>query len=422
MTVVRRQSKTLHDSDPSRRHAAQFGCWRELGPRTETCIWSRAHSARDAASMTRRRRTGSGCEHNNTIGLPPVPPAATALGDAETCPALLIRGLVPAQFLHKFPIPDTPLFGCGEAATSDIIASHPGERTMVAFVDASGGCYAPDTRHRLVGTAAIILDFPGDAWSDIENMSIQQLLDKTASTQHDFDEEETEHSTEPLSRALRKPSRCGQAGCKRSLERRKRRQGASFGPSFSPSHILAYPCCTTPTIWGSCLGFTQTAISFPVQATQETTGTCWILFTNRGSSVSRRSWARTWPTPWRACRLVPWKAAGHRYISNKSLPASAKGSYVVNVAAHQVPSGPSTASLAAPRLNSCLQRGACPATLDTRAPLLLDAVPSTDARGLVPLADMSHASAHSSSQPSHRVLSKAGRRNMVAVQNGRKLD
>ena len=110
---------------------------------------------------------------------------------------------MPEQFLHKFPIPkDTPLFGCEEPATSDVIAPRHGEHTLVAFGDASGGRYASDTRYRRMGTAAIILDFPGDAWSDIENLSLQQLLDKTASTQPDGDDDDAEQPTEPLSRRL----------------------------------------------------------------------------------------------------------------------------------------------------------------------------------------------------------------------------
>ena len=185
------------------------------------------------------------------------------LATPRTCPALWMRGLVPAQFLHKFPIPeDTLLFGCKEAATNDITAPRHGERSSVAFKDASTGRHASDTRHRRVGTAAIILAFTGAEWSDIEKLSMQQLLDKTAPAQHDADEDEAKHLTEPLSRRLEKPSRCGQAGCKRSLGHRKRRQEASFGHSLSPSHILTDPSCTTPIIWGSFRGSTQTA-TFP---------------------------------------------------------------------------------------------------------------------------------------------------------------
>ena len=55
------------------------------------------------------------------------------------------------------------LYGCKEAATSDIILPRHGEHTLVAFGDASGGRYATDMRYRLVGTAAIVMAFPGAA-------------------------------------------------------------------------------------------------------------------------------------------------------------------------------------------------------------------------------------------------------------------
>ena len=63
---------------------------------------------------------------------------------------------------------------------SDLITPRHGERLLVGFGDTSGGRYATDTRYRRVGTAAIIMDFPGTEWSDIENLPIQQLLNTTA--------------------------------------------------------------------------------------------------------------------------------------------------------------------------------------------------------------------------------------------------
>ena len=208
MTVLRRQWNTVYKSDTQAAGVllnsvagGDWVCARKYAvylAESALCAPCGQHDETEAHRLWK-------CEHDNTIDLPPVPPAAWTLGDAETCRALWVRGLVPAQLLHKSPIPeDTPLFGCEEAATSDIIAPRHGQHTLVAFGDASGGRYASDTRYRRVGTAAIILDFPGAARSDIENLSIQQLLDKTAPTQHDFDEEDAEHPTEPLSRRLEK--------------------------------------------------------------------------------------------------------------------------------------------------------------------------------------------------------------------------
>ena len=79
-----------------------------LTPKPQACCstWSRAHSASDAASMTRRRHTGSGSyEHNKTIDLPPVPPAARTLGDAETCPGPFDQGLGARTVSPQVPNP-----------------------------------------------------------------------------------------------------------------------------------------------------------------------------------------------------------------------------------------------------------------------------------------------------------------------------
>ena len=46
------------------------------------------------------------------------------------------------------------------------------------------------------------MDFLGTEWSDIENLSIQQLLDTTAPTQHDIEEDQANPPTEPLSKRL----------------------------------------------------------------------------------------------------------------------------------------------------------------------------------------------------------------------------
>ena len=185
---------------PSRRHAAQFCCWWELGRARKHA----AHLVESAlcarcglADETIAHRLWE-CEHNSSLDLPPMPPAPSLYGNTETCPALWIRGLVPGQFLHKFPAPEvTPL-----SAMSDLITSRQGERMLVGFGDASGGHHATDTRHRRVGTAAIIMDFPGTEWSDIENLPIQQLLNTTGPTQHDTEEEQASFHTEPLSLRL----------------------------------------------------------------------------------------------------------------------------------------------------------------------------------------------------------------------------
>ena len=114
-------------------------CWRAAtgsAPANMQPTWSTVRFAHVAASTTEAHRLWEfkGC---STLDLPLVFPVARMLGDAETGPALWIRGLVPARFLHEFPIPDnTALFGCEEAATSDIISPRHGERMLVGFGDA----------------------------------------------------------------------------------------------------------------------------------------------------------------------------------------------------------------------------------------------------------------------------------------------
>ena len=270
------------------------------------------------------------CEHNNTIDLPPVPPAARTLGNAETCPALWIRGLVPAQFLHKIP-EDTPLFGCKEAATSDIISRSHGEHTLVASRKAPGGCNASDTRYCRVGTAAIILDFPSAA--------LRIYLCSSSSTRrppHSPTATRTRSSApiEPLSRRLEKAFTM-RAGWMQALPE---------APQTTPSgefwaFILALTHTRGPLLnyadyLGLVSGFTQTAI-FPRLAHSRNYGHALALYSPE--EVPRwksATWAATprqptWSNDALSSRRFWVTTSRHGcssiHISSNSPPASVKG-------------------------------------------------------------------------------------------------
>ena len=264
-------SGTKQIRHPSRRHAAQFGCWRELGSHGNMQpTWSRAHSARCGQHDEPEAHRLWECEHNNTIDLPPVPPAARTLGDARTCP---IRVLVPAQFLHKFPIPeDTLLFGCKEAATNDTAPRH-GEHSLVAFGDGSGGRYASDTRYRRVGTAAIILDFTGAEWSDIEKLSMHSSS-STKRPPHSTTQTKTRPSTSlsPCQGAWRNLHFVGRldAGAPWGTANDARRRVLGI---HSRPHTYSQTPLALRRLFGARFGVPRKPPPFPVWATQEIMGT-----------------------------------------------------------------------------------------------------------------------------------------------------
>ena len=331
MTVLRRQWNTLHESDTQAAgmllNAVAGGNW----------VRARKHAARlveDAlcarcglADETEAHRLWQ-CEHNNSLDLPPMPPAISTYGDAESCPALWIRGLVPGQFLHHFPVPEeTPLFGCKEAATDDVITPRQGEYLLVGFGDASGGRYATDARYRRVGTAAIIVDFPGNDWTDIEDLSVQQFIDTTSPTSLCTEQEPTSSPIEPLSLRLHEAfctrhSPCARVGCRRCRGRRKRRREASSGLSFSHSLTHVAPFCISPTTWGSLRVFGKNVISSPLHfwrsfglgsvfswPKEAPTWRFAMLAATprpmtwlRDARSFRSCWATAWPTRWRACQ------------------------------------------------------------------------------------------------------------------------
>ena len=108
--------------------------------------WWRTPSARAAGWPTRQRRIGLWeCEHNKSLDLPPMPPAISTYGNAESCPALWIRGLVPGQFLHYFPVPE------GNTALWLQGGSHrrrhhsPSRRALVSGI---WGCFGRPLRNR----------------------------------------------------------------------------------------------------------------------------------------------------------------------------------------------------------------------------------------------------------------------------------
>ena len=492
MTVLRRQ---WNETNPTPK--PQACCSIRLLAGTG---FARKHAAHLVEQRTpRRRRTGSGSASTTTPSTShPFPPAARTLGDAETCPALWIRGLVPAQFLHKFPIPeDTLLFGCKEAATNDITAPRHGERSSVAFGDASTGRHASDTRHRRVGTAAIILAFTGAEWSDIEKLSMQQLLDKTAPAQHDADEDEAKHLTEPLSRRLEKAFTMW-AGWMQALP------GA---PQTTPGgEFWAFTLALTRTrgpllhyadYLGLVSGFHANRHLSPSGPLKKLWARIGSLVTSRGSSVEVRHVGRHAT----AADVVERRAQLPEVLGNNMADTLArmsadtlecdearvqfnthleqlascirKRSHLVNVAAHQVeaadrpprarPLQPRPlagskrerllletthtltetdnqfhceschATVSRERLNSWLQRGPCLATLDAHAPIFIGRVALHGSHTLTFLDDrrtwtctacghVARLRALKLGQPCSRVLSEAGRRNMVAVQNDRKVD
>ena len=264
MTVLRRQWNSLYLSDTQAAgmllNSAAGGNWVRARKHAVNLVESALCARCGLADETQAHRLWE-CEHNSSLDLPPVLPAPSSYGNAETCPALCIRGLVPGQFLHYFPAPDeTPLFGCKEAATSDVITLRQGEHMLVGFGDASADRYATDMRYRRVGTAAIIMDLPGTEWSDIENLPIQQLLNTTAPTQHDTEEDQANFPTEPLSIRLHEAFSM-RAGWMQVLhgapQTTPRGELWAFIPALShtrgPFYIL-------PTTWGWSQGFTQTAI------------------------------------------------------------------------------------------------------------------------------------------------------------------
>ena len=258
-----------------------------------------------------------------------MPSAPSVYGNAESCPALWIRGLVPGQFLHYFPAPEeTPLFGCKEAATSDLITPRQGEHMLVGFGDASGGRYATDTRYRRVGTAAIIMDFPR------HRLDRHRESSRPAAPQHDS-AHATLHRGGPDCRCgCMRLSLCAQAGCRCCLGRRNRLREASSGLSSSHSPTHAAPSCILPTTWGWSQAFGEKRHFFPSGPLEKLWDRIGQLVTERGSSVEvrhcgqatprpttwlkdarsfHRCWATTWPTRWHACRRILWNATRSRY-------------------------------------------------------------------------------------------------------------
>ena len=139
-----------------------------------------------------------------------------------------------------------------------------GEHT-VAFGNASGGRHASDTRCRRVGTA-------GAAWSDTENMSTQQLLDKTAP---DGDEEEAEHATEPLSKRLEKAftMRAGWVSAPRGATNDAKRRVLGL---HSRPHTNSQTLIVLRRLFGARFWVSSKPPPFPVWPTQEIMDTYWI--------------------------------------------------------------------------------------------------------------------------------------------------
>ena len=292
MTVVRRQwnSQNLSDTQAASMllNSAAGGNWVRARKHAAHLVESSLCARCGRADETEAHRLWE-CEHNSSFDLPPMLPAPSLYGNAETCPALWIRGLVPGQYLHYFPAPEyTPLFVCNEAATSDIITPRQGEHMLVGFGDASGGRYATDTRYRRVVQlqSSRISQVPSGPTSRIfpsSSYSIQQGPRSLAPRR-------TRRALppSPCRCAYMRPFPCAQAGCRCCRGRRKRRREASSGlsSSFSPTHVA--PFYILPTTWGWSQGFTQTAISFRPGLMEKLWNRIGQLVTNRGSRVEVR--------------------------------------------------------------------------------------------------------------------------------------
>ena len=501
MTVLRRQWNTLYESDTQAAgmllNAVAGGNW----------VGARKHAARlvedtlcarcGLADETEAHRLWE-CEHNKSLDLPPMPPAVSTYGDAESCPALWIRGLVPGKFLHYFPAPEeTPLFGCKEAATDDVITPRQGEHLLVGFGDASGGRYATDTRYRRVGTAAIIMDFPGNDWTDIEDLSVQQFIDATSPTLLCSEEDPTSSPIEPLSLRLHEAFSM-RAGWMQVLP------GA---PQTTPrgelwAFILALSHTRGPLLYfadymGLVIGFREKRYLFPSGPLEKLWSRIGLLVAGRGSSVE----VRHVDSHATAEDVVEGRAKLPLVLGNSMADALArmsadslecdegqvlldthleqlatsirKRAHLVNLAAHQVePSERAPreavhqprskagtkrqrllqetshtltksdnhyhceschATVSQDRLNAWLQRGPCPAMLDVPTPVAIGSGALHESHTLTFLDDrrtwlctacghVSRLRALKLGQPCPRVLSKAGRRNLIAIQNGKKLD
>ena len=166
--------------------------------------WWRTPSARAAGWPTRRRHIGSG---NVNTTIPWISRPCPRQSAPTATPSLARRSVSGDWFLGNFYTISRPprrhrFFGCKEATTSDLITPRQGECLLVGFGDASGGRYATDARYRRVGTAAIILDFPGNDWTDIEDLSVQQFIDTTSPTLLCTEQDPTSSPIEPLSLRL----------------------------------------------------------------------------------------------------------------------------------------------------------------------------------------------------------------------------
>ena len=175
---------------------------------------------------------------------------------------------------------------------------------------------------------------------------MQQFLDKTAPAQHDADEDETEHPTEPLSRRLEKAFtvRAGwmQAlpGAPHTYSRTHVVLRRSFGGGFwCPTQTATFPRPGHSRNYGHVLD-----PSSPAEVHRWKSAT-WAATPRRQTWLndalsSRRSWATTWPTPWRASSADTLECDEARVQFNTHLEQLAscirKRSHLVNVAAHQV--------------------------------------------------------------------------------------
>ena len=184
MTVLRRQWNSLYISETlaagMQLNSAAGGAWvrarKHAAHLVESALCARCGLADEAGASVLGVRT-------QEFSRPPTCAPSTQSVRQRYLPGTREHGS------GTRPIP--PLRPGKEAGTSDLITPRQGEHMFVGLGCASG--YETDTRYQRVGTAAIIMDFPGTEWSDIENLPIQQLLNTTGPTQHSTDEDQLPH-------------------------------------------------------------------------------------------------------------------------------------------------------------------------------------------------------------------------------------
>ena len=177
------------------------------------------------------------------------------------------------------------------------------------------------------------MDFPGNDWTDIEDLPVQQLIDKTAPTQLCTEVDQTSSPVEPLSLRLHEAFSM-RAGWMQVLPGAPQTtpRGELWAFILALSHTRGPLFFTLPITWGSLLGFEKNAISslldlwrsfglgsvfsWPEEAPAwrfaMLAATSRPRTWSRGARSFHSCWATAWPTRWRACQRILWTATRDR--------------------------------------------------------------------------------------------------------------